>query len=114
MSGTALFILAAAGLILSAMFIVGLAAALVFHVLGLLMGSVFFLLVTCIYCGSIAWAWRDAQARGRPGWAAALLVAAAFWPLSLLVWILFRPDKKSGAAAAAAEISPPGTPPVIT
>lgn len=44
-----------------------------------------------VYIGSIIWAYRDAERRGKPGWLVALLVALLSWPLSLLVWVLFRP-----------------------
>ncbi len=44
-----------------------------------------------VYIGSIVWAYRDAERRGKPGWLVALLVALLSWPLSLLVWVLFRP-----------------------
>jgi hypothetical protein len=57
--------------------------------------------VIALYPGSIIWAYRDAKARGKPAWALALFVAIspflAFigWPLSLLAWVVFRPEKKS-------------------
>ncbi len=49
------------------------------------------LLGMLLYIGSIIWAYRDAERRGKPGWLVALLVALLSWPLSLLVWVLFRP-----------------------
>jgi hypothetical protein len=49
------------------------------------------LLVLVAYVGSIIWAYRDAERRGKPGWLVALLVALLSWPLSLVVWLLFRP-----------------------
>jgi hypothetical protein len=114
MTSAVLLILGAVGLLLSALFMVGVAASLVFNLLGFLWGGLFLTLLTCLYCGSIAWAWRDARLRGKPGWAAALLVAAGFWPASLLLWVLFRPEKKTAASGANASISPPAPPPVIT
>jgi hypothetical protein len=44
-----------------------------------------------LYVWSIIWAYRDAERRGKPGWLVALLVALLSWPVSLLVWIVFRP-----------------------
>ena len=49
------------------------------------------LLGLVVYVGSIIWAYRDAERRGKPGWLVALLVALLSWPLSLLVWVVFRP-----------------------
>ncbi len=108
-----IFALAALALLGGSVVIVGLAATLVFHTIGVFFGLTFFLLVTCIFCGSIAWAWRDARARGKPGWAAALLVALAFWPAGLLLWILFRPDKIRKPSVAKSAPPPVSSPPVI-
>jgi len=47
---------------------------------------------------SVVWAYRDAQARGKPGWAVALLVLLIDWPLSLLLWYVFRPALPSHPA----------------
>ncbi len=49
------------------------------------------LLGLVLYVWSIIWAYRDAERRGKPGWLVALLVALLSWPVSLLVWIVFRP-----------------------
>lgn len=49
------------------------------------------LLGLVVYVGSIIWAYRDAERRGKPGWLVALLVALLSWPLSLLIWFVFRP-----------------------
>lgn len=64
----------------------------------------FGLAVFALYPGSIIWAYLDAKARGKPGWALALLVALSpflaliGWPLSLLAWIVFRPAKTSASS----------------
>ncbi|MDX5346718.1 MAG: hypothetical protein LPJ89_01350 [Hymenobacteraceae bacterium] len=52
------------------------------------------LLFLGLWIWSIIWAYNDAEARGKPGWAVALLVALFSWPLSLLLWVIFRPDRK--------------------
>ena len=44
-----------------------------------------------LYVWSVIWAWMDADRRGKPGWAVALLVALVSWPLSLVVWVVVRP-----------------------
>jgi hypothetical protein len=41
---------------------------------------------------SLVWVYRDAEARGKPGWAVSLLVLLLKWPISLLLWIVFRPQ----------------------
>jgi len=57
------------------------------------------LAAVALYPASIIWAYMDAEARGKPGWALALLVAASplfffiGWPLGLLAWVVFRPAK---------------------
>ncbi len=44
---------------------------------------------------SLVWVWRDAEKRGKPGWIVALMVFLLEWPISLLVWLVFRPDIKT-------------------
>ncbi len=57
--------------------------------------GIFWLLVALagliLYVWSIVWSYRDAERRGKPGWLVALLVALLSWPLSLIIWVLFRP-----------------------
>lgn len=45
-----------------------------------------------LYIWSIIWAYRDARRRGKPAGLVALLVALLSWPLSLVVWLVFRPN----------------------
>jgi len=47
------------------------------------------LLVLIIW--SMVWAYTDAQLRNKPGCAVALFIFL-FWPISILIWIIFRPD----------------------
>ena len=50
------------------------------------------LVVGVLYVGSLAWVYRDAEARGVSGaLTTTLLVAIAWWPLSLIVWAFIRP-----------------------
>ena len=41
---------------------------------------------------SLMWVYQDAEARGKPGWVVSLLVLLLKWPISLLAWIVFRPE----------------------
>ena len=50
--------------------------------------------VFILYIWSIIWAYGDAEARGKPGILVALMIAILSWPGSLLLWIIFRPEKK--------------------
>lgn len=47
-----------------------------------------------IYLWSIGWAYRDAQARGKPPFFVALLVMFGGWPLGLIIWIALRPERR--------------------
>jgi hypothetical protein len=49
------------------------------------------LAVLLLYIWSICWSYADAEARNKPGWAVALLVALLSWPIGLLIWFVFRP-----------------------
>ena len=41
---------------------------------------------------SLIWAYKDAGKRGKPGGLVVLLILFMNWPLSLLIWLVFRPD----------------------
>lgn len=47
-----------------------------------------------LYIWSIIWAYRDAESRGKSGILVALLVALLSWPLSLVLWLIVRPQHK--------------------
>jgi hypothetical protein len=66
------------------------------YVVGMLIAFVALLALLALYPASIIWAYRDANSRGKPGWVLALIVAFAYWPFGLLVWLLFRPEKTLG------------------
>jgi len=53
------------------------------------------LVVLGLLIWSLVWVWRDAEKRGKPGWVVALMVFLLEWPISLLVWVVFRPDIKT-------------------
>jgi hypothetical protein len=69
-------------------------------VVGAVLAFIALLALLALYPISIIWAYRDANSRGKSGVALALLVAlsplCAFiaWPLSLLAWVVLRPDKQ--------------------
>ena len=44
---------------------------------------------------SLRWVHSDAEARGKNGCLVVSLVFLISWPISLLIWIAFRPDLKS-------------------
>ena len=47
-----------------------------------------------LFIWSIVWAYSDAEQRGKPGCAVALLVFLVSWPIGLLLWIVFRPEQR--------------------
>ena len=65
---------------------------------GLLVGGVmiFGILLAMVTMGlliwSLIWVYRDAETRGKSGVAVALLVFLVGWPMSLLAWLVFRPE----------------------
>jgi hypothetical protein len=46
-----------------------------------------------LWIWSIVWAYGDARRRGKPAILVALLVALVSWPLGLLIWVIFRPER---------------------
>jgi hypothetical protein len=52
------------------------------------------LVILGLFVWSIVWVHGDAIKRGKPGWAVVLLVILLEWPISLLLWVVFRPDIK--------------------
>ena len=52
------------------------------------------LVILGLFVWSLVWVHGDAITRGKPGWAVVLLVILLEWPISLLLWVVFRPDIK--------------------
>lgn len=52
------------------------------------------LVILGLFVWSLVWVHGDAIKRGKPGWAVVLLVILLEWPISLLLWVVFRPDMK--------------------
>jgi hypothetical protein len=52
----------------------------------------FLLVILGLLIWSLVWAYRDAEKRGKPGLLVVLLVFLLNWPISLLAWIVFRPE----------------------
>jgi hypothetical protein len=53
--------------------------------------GVFLVLFVALYVWSLMWVYRDAESRGKSGLLVVLLAALFWWPVSLLIWIAFRP-----------------------
>jgi hypothetical protein len=49
--------------------------------------------VLALYVFSIMWAFSDAEDRGKSGCLVAILVAFLSWPIGLVAWLIFRPDR---------------------
>lgn len=43
---------------------------------------------------SIRWVYRDAESRGKSGCLVAVMIALISWPASLLLWLVFRPERQ--------------------
>lgn len=52
----------------------------------------FLLVIIGLLIWSLVWVYHDAINRGKPGWPVVFLVLLLEWPISLLVWIVFRPE----------------------
>jgi hypothetical protein len=60
----------------------------------ILLGIPFVLLILGLLIWSLIWAYQDAEKRGKSGWLVVLMVFLLNWPVSLLVWLVFRPEFK--------------------
>ena len=58
---------------------------------------VIFAIFLVLFIWSLVWVNRDAEARGKNGCLVMALVFLLSWPISLLVWIVFRPEKRSSS-----------------
>jgi hypothetical protein len=56
-----------------------------------LLGVVVFAILIFLVLELGRWAWRDAEARGKSGLAAAVLVVFVTFPLGLILWLALRP-----------------------
>ncbi len=54
----------------------------------------FILIILGLLIWSLIWVYRDAELRGKQGWLVVLLVLFLDWPISLVVWLVFRPEVK--------------------
>jgi putative flippase GtrA len=52
------------------------------------------LAIIALYIWMLVWVYGDANARGKSGCIAALLVLIIGFPFGLLAWLFFRPDTK--------------------
>ncbi|UCE41723.1 MAG: hypothetical protein JSV17_01645 [Candidatus Aminicenantes bacterium] len=54
------------------------------------------ILMLAVLIGSLVWAYQDAEKRGKSGWLIVFMIFLCNWPFSLLIWLAFRPEVKSG------------------
>jgi len=54
----------------------------------------FMLTILGLLIWSLIWVHKDAEKRGKPGWLVLLMVLFLNWPVSLLIWLVFRPEPK--------------------
>jgi hypothetical protein len=59
----------------------------------ILLAAIIGLGVLALYVFSIMWAFNDAEDRGKSGCLVAILVAFLSWPIGLVAWFIFRPDR---------------------
>ena len=52
----------------------------------------FLLVIIGLLIWSLVWVYHDAIKRGKPAWPVVFLVLLLEWPISLLVWLVFRPE----------------------
>lgn len=57
----------------------------------LTIGPVFVVPIVAVW--SSAWAYHDARQRGKHPLLVAIFVLLAAWPLGLIAWLVFRPDR---------------------
>ena len=60
----------------------------------ILLAIPFFLVILGLLIWSLIWVYHDAEKRGKNGWLVVALVFLLEWPISLLVWLVFRPEIK--------------------
>ena len=58
------------------------------------LGAMASAVILTLFVYSIVWAYRDAEARGKPGILVGLVVALVQWPGGLILWLVFRPDSR--------------------
>lgn len=51
-----------------------------------------------LLAASLIWVYQDAESRNKSGILVALLVLLLNWPISLLLWLVFRPEFETRAA----------------
>lgn len=66
----------------------------------------FILLCIILLFWSIRWTARDAKARGKAGFTAALFVLIAAWPISWLFWLWVRPPLLEARPATPSSTEP--------
>ncbi len=65
------------------------------NIIWILLAIPVFAVILVLLIWSLVWVYGDAEKRGKPGWIVALMVFLLNWPISLLVWVVFRPEEKT-------------------
>ena len=52
------------------------------------------IIIVSVFIWSLVWVYKDAEARGKKGILVVIVVACISWPVSLLLWMLIRPEMK--------------------
>lgn len=63
--------------------------------IGLAIAGFMALAMLALMIWSLVWVYSDAERRGRSGCVIALLVFLVGWPLSIVLWVVARPDEQS-------------------
>lgn len=59
--------------------------------IGGVVALIFLVLFTALFIWSLVWVYGDAERRGKSGCLVVLVILFFGWPLSLLLWLVFRP-----------------------
>lgn len=57
----------------------------------------FIIVIFALLVWSLIWVYGDAEKRGKSGILVVLLVFLLNWPVSLLLWLVFRPEPPGSA-----------------
>jgi len=69
-------------------------------------GLLFAVTFTVLYFWSVLWGFKDANSRGKNGFAVATLIALFAWPFGLLFWTVIRPEGKKALEVNRGAVKP--------
>jgi hypothetical protein len=61
------------------------------NTIALIFVALFLGLLLGLFVWSLAWVYNDAERRGKSGCLVVLIILFFGWPISLLLWLVFRP-----------------------